>query len=429
MLTEEMQERLIQSLLDRVEQLNVELLIEIGEQIKYIGTLAPSDVHKLSQIILYGENVNWIARRLSEITNLNVRDIYKILKKTAIENQEFARQFYKARGIDFIPYEKNELLQKQVNAIAKITANKYKNIMNSTAYVLDDKLVPIQKIYTEVVDKAILSVSQGKESYQMAMRKSMNELVQKGMRIRVDKNGNPTGTRVVDYKSGLSRRADTAIRMNMLEGIRTTSDELQKQFGEEFGANMIEVSHHQNSAPDHIDTVDGKQFARIDVIREQIASGEEKEIKLSDISGDRVKVKGKWYKDFDSVNEKLERPVSTLNCRHYIFTGILGVSQPLYTKEQLEKDKENNLKGFEYNGKHYTLYEGTQLQRQIETKVRELKDRQIMYKSMGDIEEVGNCQRRITELTHKYNDLNKASGLKSKFARMNVNGYRKMKVS
>ena len=70
------------------------------------------------------------------------------------------------------------------------------------------------------------------------------------------------------------------------------------------------------------------------IFQEQIASGEEKEIKLSDISGDRVKVKGKWYKDFDSVNEKLDRPVSTLNCRHYTFSGILGISQPLYTKEQ-----------------------------------------------------------------------------------------------
>lgn len=358
MITEEMQERMVQSLLDRVEQLNIEILVELGRQIKHIGTLTPSQAHKLAQILYYGENVNWIARRLSEITNMNVREIYQILKQVAIENQEFARPFYKARKIDFIPYEKNLLLQEEVRAIAKVTADRYRNIMNSTAYVLDGKLVPINKIYTEVVDKAVLSVSQGKESYQIAMRKAMDELTKAGMRIRVDNEGNPTGTRVVDYKkSGLSRRADTAIRMNTLEGIRTVSNELQKQFGEEYGANMVEVSHHQNSAPDHIDTVDGKQFARIDVIKEQIKSGEEKEIKLSDINGDRVKVKGKWYKDFDSVNDKLDRPVSTLNCRHYTFSGILGISQPLYTKEQLEKDKENNLKGFEYNGKHYTMYE------------------------------------------------------------------------
>lgn len=394
MIIEEMQDRLIQGLLDRVEQLNIDLLEEIGKQIKYIGTLTPTQAHKLAQIILYGENVNWIARRLSEVTNLNVREIYQIMKQTAIENQEFARQFYKARGIDFIPYEKNKLLQKQVNAIATLTANRYKNIMNSTAYILDDKLVPTGKIYQEVVDKAILSVSQGKESYQTVMRKTMNELVEKGMRIRVDKNGEPTGTRIVDYKSGLTRRADTAIRMNIMEGIRTTSDELQKQFGEEFGADGIEISVHEHPAPDHAD-IQGKQYSN---------------------------------EEFEKLNESLDRPIGTLNCYHYIFSIVLGVSKPEYTEEQLEKIKKDNDKGFEFEGKHYTLYEGTQLQRRIETKIRELKDKQIMSKAMGDAEAVGNCQRKITQLTHKYRELSNISGLKAKMQRMTVSGYKRVKV-
>ena len=395
MLTEEMQDRLVQNLVSRVEQLNIDIITEIGKQIKYIGTLTPSQAHKLAQILLYGENVNWIARRLSEVTRLNVREIYQILKQTAIENQEFARQFYEARKIDFIPYEKNRLLQKQVEAIAKVTANRYKNIMNSTAYVLDGKLVPLNKIYTEVVDKAILSVSQGKESYQVAMRKTMNELVNAGMRVRVDKNGNPTGTRVVDYKSGLSRRADTAIRMNALEGIRTTSNELQRQFGEEYGADGVEISVHEHPAPDH-ENIQGHQYSN---------------------------------EGFEKLNSELERPISTLNCYHYIFNIVIGVSKPQYTQEQLDKIKKENHDGFTYQGKHYTLYQGTQLQRRIETQVRQLKDKQIMARAMEDTETVGNCQRKITELTHKYTNLSRISGLKAKMNRMTVSGYRRMKVS
>ena len=395
MLTEEMQDRLVENLVGRVEQLNIDIITEIGKQIKYIGTLTPSQAHKLAQILLYGENVNWIARRLSEITRLNVREIYQILKQTAIENQEFARQFYEARKIDFIPYEKNRLLQKQVEAIAKVTASRYRNIMNSTAYVLDGKLVPLNKIYTEAVDKAILSVSQGKDSYQVAMRKTMNELVNAGMRVRVDKNGNPTGTRVVGYKSGLSRRADTAIRMNTLEGIRTTSNELQRQFGEEYGADGVEISVHEHPAPDHED-IQGHQYSN---------------------------------EDFEKLNSELERPISTLNCYHYIFNIVLGVSKPQYTQEQLDKIKKDNHDGFTYQGKHYTLYQGTQLQRRIETQVRQLKDKQIMARAMEDTETVGNCQRKITELTHKYTNLSNISGLKAKMQRMTVSGYRRMKVS
>ena len=394
MITEEMQDRLIEGLLVRVEQLNTELITEIGKQIKYIGTLTPSQSHKLAQILLYGENVNWIARRLSEVTNLNVREIYQILKKTAIENQEFARQFYKARKIDFIPYEKNKMLQKEVEAIAKLTASRYKNIMNSTAYVMDGKLVPLNKIYTEVVDKAILSVSQGKESYQVVMRKTMNELVDAGLRVRVDKNGNPTGTRVVDYKSGLSRRADTAIRMNTLEGIRTVSNELQRQFGEEYGADGVEISVHEHPAPDHED-IQGHQYSN---------------------------------EEFEKLNSSLDRPISTLNCYHYIFNIVLGVSKPQYTQEELDKIKKENHDGFTYQGKHYTLYEGTQLQRRIETQVRQQKDRQILAKSMEDMDTVGVCQKKISELTNKYDRLCKESGLKPKMNRMTVSGYRRVKV-
>lgn len=395
MLSEEMQDKLIEGLLGRVEQLNTELITEIGKQIKYIGTLTPSQAHKLAQILLYGENVNWIARRLSEVTNLNVREIYQILKKTAIENQEFARQFYKARNIDFIPYEKNEMLQKEVKAIAKLTANRYKNIMNSTAYVMDGKLVPLNKIYTEVIDKAILSVSQGKESYQVVMRKTMNELVNAGLRVRVDKNGEPTGTRVIDYKSGLSRRADTAIRMNTLEGIRTVSNELQRKFGEEYGADGVEISVHEHPAPDHED-IQGHQYSN---------------------------------EEFEKLNSSLDRPISTLNCYHYIFNIVLGVSKPQYTKEELDKIKKENHNGFTYQGKHYTLYEGTQLQRRIETQVRQQKDRQILAKSMEDMDIVGACQKKISELTNKYDRLCKESGLKPKMNRMTVSGYRRMKVS
>ena len=394
MLSEEFQERLAERLIDRIEDLNLTILTEIGRQIKYIGTLTPTQAHKISQMVLYGENMNKIARALARITNLSVLEIYEIFKETAIENQEFARQFYKAKKVKFVPYSQNKALQNQVNAIAKVTANTYRNIMNSTAYVLDDKLVPIGKIYQEVLDKAILSVSEGKETYQEVMRKSMKQLTESGMRIRVDKEGNPSGTRVVDFKSGRSVRADTQIRMNLLDGMRTLSNELQSQFGEEYGADGVEISVHAHPAPDHED-IQGLQYSK---------------------------------EEFEKLNKELDRPISTMNCYHYIFSIVMGVSKPQYTQEQLDKIKEDNHKGFEFEGKHYTLYEGTQLQRRIETRVRQLKDRQIIAREMGDMEVVGNCQRNITQLTHKYNELSKESGLKAKMKRMTVSGYRRVKV-
>ena len=191
---------------------------------------------------------------------------------------------------------------------------------------------------------------------------------------------------------------------------------------------MVEVSHHSNSAPDHIDTIDGKQFARIDVIKEQIKNGIEKEIRLEDIQGNRVKVKGKWYDDFDTINNNLDRQVSTLNCYHYIFNGILGVTEPEYTKEELQKDKEKNLNGCEIDGKHYTLYEASQLQRKLETAIREQKDVQILGKSLNNMELIISSQSKITSLTQKYKEVCDVSGLPYKAKRLSVSGYKRTNI-
>ena len=82
------------------------------------------------------------------------------------------------------------------------------------------------------------------------------------------------------------------------------------------------------------------------------------------------------------------------------------------------------MNGFEYEGNHYTMYEGTQLQRQIETKIRQYKDRQIGARAIDDNDEVYHCQEKIEQLTNKYKELSDISGLPTKIDRLRVDGYR-----
>ena len=417
MLSEEVIDKVVERLVNRIEQGNEYILKTIGESIKKIGTLSPSKAQELSQIIKYGGDYEKIVKRLAEITKLNVKDIYAIFEQVAKSDYQFSKQFYKYRNKKFIPYEKNLELKNQVEALARITAQEYINITNTLAFskVVNGRTVytPLARMYQEVLDTAVLNVAQGKETFQSEMYRVLKELGESGIRT-------------VDYPSSRSIRLDSAIRMQMRTALRTLHNENQKIIGEDFGSNMVEVSHHSNSAPDHIDTVDGKQFARIDVIKRQIKSGEEKEIKLSDIKGNKVKVKGKWYYDFDYINNNLVRHVSMLNCYHYTFEGILGISKPAFTEEELQKDKETNLNGFEYENKHYTMYEGEQLLRKIELEIRKAKDEQILGRSSGIIENIEDAQNRITILTHKYKDILKASELPSKLERARVVGYHRV---
>ena len=71
---------------------------------------------------------------------------------------------------------------------------------------------------------------------------------------------------------------------------------------------------------------------------------------------------------------------------------------------------------------------GTQLQRRIELNIRKQKDTQILARASGDTELVEQSQNKIRLLTSKYNDLCKASGLLPKKQRMQVAGYKRIKV-
>ena len=394
MLSEDALERLSERLVDRIESLNTYFIKKIGKQIKTIGTITPSQLSELLQSVQYGNDINEIMNKIAKVTDMNVKDIYKIFEEVAKKNQSFSKKFYDYKKIKFIPYEENKILQEQVMSIAKATANEYINMSATFAYMRKNangikEYTSLSDIYQKITDEAILSVAQGRESYQMAMKKAMKEMTSNGLRT-------------VDYSTGYSRRADSSVRMNMMDGIRRLNRELQEQFGEEFGADGIEVSHHKYAAPDHIDTIDGRQFSK---------NGE-------------VIVNGVKYEDYNTINDSLVRHVGELNCYHFPFQIVLGVSKPLHTKREFEADKDENEKGFEFEGNHYTMYEGTQLQRQIETKIRQYKDRQIGAKAVDDTDEVYHCQEKIRQLTDKYKELSDISGLPTKVDRLRVDGYR-----
>ena len=392
MLSQEVEERLAEHLIDRIEDTNSNILKKIGQTIKYMSTLTPSQAYQISQILKYGGTYEEIAKELARVSGKNVQDIYKIFEQVAKDNKEFAKQFYKYRNIDFIPYSKDIALQNQVNSIARLTADTYLNIANTRGigFLFKNKngqmyFKDIQQAYYEIIDRGILAISQGKETFQTEMR-----------RIIKDVGGNG----VVMYESGRTRRLDTAIRMNLLDGIRQVSNETSKRFGEEYDADGIEISVHSNPAPDHAD-IQGRQFSNEEY--EKLESG--------DIATD---YKGNKYDGSD------KRHIGEYNCYHKIFSIVLGVSKPEYTDKQLQNIRESNLSGFDFEGKHYTNYEGAQLQRRIETAIRKQKDTQILARASGDTELVEQSQNKIRLLTSKYNDLCKTSGLLPKKIRMQV---------
>lgn len=404
MLSDEVVEKVIERLVERIEQVNVDVISQIGKSIVKLGTVSPSKAQQLIQILRYGGDYDQIKRKLKQITKLNIKDIERIFKEVAKQNYQFAEQFYKYRNKKYIPFDQNEPLQNQIKTLSKVAAKDYYNLTKTSAIgftsldPIKNKVIfkGLEKTFVDALDKAVLAVLQGKTTFKDELHNIVKTLGKSGLKT-------------VNYKSGRAIRLDSAVRMNLRAAIRNFHNENQKLLGEQFDSDGVEISVHENPAPDH-ENVQGRQFTNR---------------AYNDLND------GKTVKDYTGIVCTLDhdhkngfRPISTMNCYHYTFSIVLGVSKPQYNDKQLKQIIEDNNKGFMYKGKHYTNYEGTQMQRRMETEIRKLKDQQIFARQTNDVDTIAKVQPKIRMLSKKYKQFSQVANLPTKSDRMRVSNYK-----
>ena len=402
MITETQEEKLIKRITDRINKANEYFLKNIGEYIKEIKGLSPTKAHQLVQILKYGGDYKRITKELEKSTNINVKELETIFEEYAKKDAMFYEQFYQYRGK---PFDEN-LLGDQLKAISRVSQKTLYDYTrpNVLGFSLRDannnvvKFLNLKETYNMVLEQALLNVSEGKENFNKSMRGILEEIGKSGLRK-------------VDYESGRSYRLDSIVRMHLKDSLRDLHNRSVELYGEDFGADGYEVSVHRYPAIDH-EEVQGRQFYIKEYEKLQ-EIGIAKDVKGRTID---ITIKGNF------------RPISTMNCYHYIFPIVVGVSAPEYTEEQLRAIREENNKGFEYEGRHYSMYEGTQLQREIERNIREQKDIQIMARASGDDELASITQGRINLLSKKYKEVSDVSGLPTQKDRLSVKGYHPIKV-
>ena len=312
------------------------------------------------------------------------------------------RPFYDYRMLSYIPFEKNESLQRVITSIVNQTGKEYINLSRSdaTGFMIRDmkhpgrlKFQSIKDTYNSVIDEAVQASSQGIVDYNTAMRRTMQQLVD-------------SGVRKMYWDSGYTQRLDTAVRRNIMDGIRAINQGVQDETGRQFGADGKEITVHANSAPDH-EPIQGHQFTN-----EQY---------------DRLQNQQSFIDTYGTKFAPIERAIGTLNCRHFTYSIIIGYSKPNYSLKELEKMKEDNQKGYTTpDGKHMTMYDCTQKQREMETLIRKNKDGQIAARESGDIDLARKYQTKVDAYTKRYKDFSNACGLSPKMSKCRVSGYKKI---
>lgn len=398
MISEKQIDALVDRLISRVDKANTYFLEQIGASIKKIGALTPSKAQQLIQILKYGGNYEEIVDKLSKTLGLNISDIDTIFSEYAKKDYAFYEDFYKFRDVPYLPFDKKLALVNQTSALANMMKNELYDFTRQKVlgYSFRDingniTFKGLKETYTELMDRAFVLVGQGKETFDIGMKQVLDEI-------------GGSGLRTIDYESGRSVRLDSVVRMHLKSRLRELHNENQELIANEIDADGVEISVHMNPAPDH-EEAQGRQFTK-EAFEDLQNYGTAKDVTGRIID---LHLKGDSY-----------RPISELNCYHYVFAIVLGVSKPEYTEEQLRDIIKANDEGFDFEGKHYTNYEGTQLQRRIETEIRKQKDIKTLGLASGNNAVVSDANSKITLYRTKYKQLTEASGLKAKPKRMRV---------
>ena len=401
---EKIENILIERVLNRQYKTNEKILKEIGEVLGMTGEIRSSDLYKVKQQLKYDEKLEKILKILEENSKITSKEISDMFEERAKTDYEFAEQYYNARGEKQLPYDENIPLKNKVDEIARATFDEffeistYSNVSHTTGLTfldIDGNQVTkgISDAYKQIVDDAIINVRMGKESFDVALANQLKTIGQNGVQQ-------------IEYASGHHRRIDSALRMNLQEGLTRLSMAQQEIVGKQFGADGVEITVHDNPAPDHA-PLQGHIFEKEEFKKLQ---------------------SGSLAKDVDGNSFQIDRAIGQWNCYHDVFEIVLGVSTPRYSKKELETIIKKNEKGFTYENKHYTMYEATQKQRQLETEIRRARETQIMQKaSLNQLtnqddflklnSDLDKTKERINNLLSKYHSFSKESGLPTQLER------------
>lgn len=367
------------------------LLDEICSRLKLADQLNEVTVLDIKALRSHGIDIKEIKKAIQEVTGLGEKKLNQLLDDVVARNQE-----YHNAVIDIAQVTRPDMLvdTSDMAAIKAQALDDVRNITRSMGFLVDTgrTMLPPAKAYQWALDNAALQIQSGAVSYNQAIRASVRQLAQSGLKT-------------VMYESGHVDQIDVAARRAVMTGVNQICDKYENRSAEYLETRYFEVTAHSGARDkpgpspwsSHKDW-QGRVYYQSDN-GEPDPLGEYKDL---------VETTGYGYVD----------GLTGANCRHHKHVFIPGVMERTYTDAQLEHIDDGL--GCTYDGKKYTAYEATQMQRRIERTIRKLKREKAAYKAAGLQEDEQAVDIRLRRLNAKYKEFSKAAGLPEQRGRMQV---------
>ena len=299
------------------ESLELEIIEEIATRIARVGyanTVVLNDIQIAQEMgILYQDIVTLVAK----YNNTSYEKVAKIFEEAGAKTLDRDDFIYKEAGLNPVPIKQSRSIIQMMSATIEKTAGNLQNLVMTTA-------IASQTQFYNAMNKAYIEVSTGVKSYTQSILDTIDDISSQGA--------------VITYPSGRNMSLESAVRMNIITGVNQTCGKLQELRADEVGWDLMELTAHSGARPSHA-SWQGKIVSR---------SGKKGYLSLDDIGyGTATGFKG-------------------VNCRHDWYPYKEG-SARTYTQKQLDAWENEKVT---YNGKEYSKYDATQLQRAMERRIR-----------------------------------------------------------
>lgn len=365
--------------------LEITLLDEICSRLKLADQLNEVTVQDIRALRAHGIDLKDIEKAVRKTTGISETKINKLFDDVVERNQKYYTEL-----IDLAHITQPETLVSVEDtwAIYEQTKQTMRNITRSMGFLVDDgrTMLPPAKAYQWALDNATMQIQRGAINYNQAIKTAVKQLADSGLKV-------------VDYESGHRDQVDVAARRAVMTGVSQICAKYTEQSAEYLETPYFEVSAHSGArdVPGPSPWSSHKEW-----------QGKVYSTRSGDIYPNIYDVCGLGAVD----------GLEGANCRHRRFPWVESVSERTYTDEQLEHIDDGL--GCTFDGKSYTAYEATQMQRRVEREVRKLKREKAAYKAAGLRKEEQVVNIRLRRVNAKYNAFSAAAGLPEQRERMKV---------
>jgi DNA-binding transcriptional MerR regulator len=381
----ELLDALPEELAELYRSLEDTLLDEICSRLKATDQLNEVTVQDIRALRSHGIDLKEIKEAIRKTTGISEQKLNALLDDVVERNQQ-----YYTEVIDLAHITQPETLVsiEDTWAIYEQTKQTLRNITRSMGFLVDNGRTMLEpaNAYQWALDNAATQVQSGAVSYNQAIKSAVRQLAESGIKI-------------VDYESGHCDQIDVAARRAVMTGVNQICAKYTEQSAEYLETQYFEVSAHAGARdkPGPSPWSSHKEW-----------QGKVYSTRSGDIYPSIYDVCGLGYVD----------GLEGANCRHRRFPWVEGVSERTYTDEQLAHIDDGL--GCTFDGKQYTAYEATQMQRRVERQIRAQKRLVNAYKATGLTDDATAANVKLFRLNAKYKAFSKAAGLPEQKERLKV---------